>query len=181
MSSNTSSTIISSTTTTTLPVVKQDDKLVWQEFCARTIRILKDENKNCKINGSFGMKMASWMKKERSNYTTFTDEEIKERIPRWLLESKEVLPMKVVKPRKGKAAEEEKNTVSSVSSASSVISVASSKKPKAKAEPKEPKQQDKRVEDIQSILTAVRALKNISPSLALETAIISLQAFIDTH
>ncbi len=174
MSSNTNTT---STTTTTVPVAK-DDKLVWQDFCGRCMRILKDEHKECKISGTFGVKLGAYLKKERKEtYALFTDEEIKERIPRWVIDAQVVLPVKAVKPRKGKAGEE-KNTVVSVSSASSVISVVSSKKDKIKAEPKP---QDKRVEDIQNILTAVRALKNISPSLALETAITSLQAFIDAH
>lgn len=178
MSSNTNtSSNILTTTTTTIPVVK-DDKLVWQDFCGRCMRILKDENKECKISGTFGVKLGAYLKKERKEtYPLFTDEEIKERIPRWVHDNQVVLPVKVVKPRKGKAVEE-KNTVVSVSSSASVISVASSKKEKIKTEPKP---QDKRVEDIQNILTAVRALKNISPSLALETAITSLQAFIDAH
>lgn len=180
----------SSSSTTTLPVVKKERKTgPWPIFTQRVIGLLKTVHKEQQPGD--GMNFASWLKRQREDYLSFTDQEILESVPLWLLEPRPVESKapKEVKPRKerkakeakvAKVAAEEKNTVITVSSASSVVSVASSKK--VKTEPKvQPKQQPKEVEDIQNILTAIRALKNISPGLALETAITSLQAFIDSH
>lgn len=185
MSTINTDTITSSTTT--LPVVKKERKTgPWPIFTQRVIGLLKTVHKEQQPGD--GMNFASWLKRQREDYLSFTDQEILESVPLWLLEPrpveskapKEVKPRKERKQKEAKVAAEEKNTVITVSSSSSVVSVASSKK--VKTEPKvQPKQQPKEVEDIQNILTAIRALKNISPGLALETAITSLQAFIDSH